>query len=37
MDGCIGIVVIEEDVTGDRKAYIGRASGANEKADTVAS
>lgn len=23
IDGCIGIVVVEEDVTGDRKAYIG--------------
>jgi hypothetical protein len=33
-DGRIGIVVIEEDVTGDRKAYIGPASGADEKADT---
>jgi len=33
-DGCIGIVVVEEDVTGDRKAYIGPASGTNEKADT---
>jgi len=33
-DGCIGIVVIEEDVTGDRKAYIGPASGVDEKADT---
>ncbi|MBA7714940.1 hypothetical protein ES703_123973 [subsurface metagenome] len=34
MDGCIGIVVSEEDVTGDRKAYIGSASGTDEKADT---
>jgi len=33
-DGCIGIVVVEEDVTGDRKAYIGPVSGTNEKADT---
>ncbi len=32
--GCIGIVVIEEDVTGDRKAYIGPISGTDEKADT---
>lgn len=32
-DGCIGIVVVEEDVTGDRKAYIGPASGTDEKAD----
>ena len=34
LDGCIGIVVVEEDVTGDRKAYIGPASGTDEKADT---
>lgn len=34
MSGCIGIVVIEEDITGDRKAYIGPASGTDEKADT---
>lgn len=33
-DGCIGIVVGEEDITGDRKAYIGPASGTEEKADT---
>lgn len=33
-DGCIGIIVIEEDVTGDRKAYIGPASGKDEKTDT---
>jgi len=33
-DGCIGIVIIEEDVTGDRKAYIGPGSGHNQKADT---
>lgn len=33
-DGCIGIVVIQEDVTGDRKAYIGPVPGADEKADT---
>ena len=32
--GCIGIVVAEEDVTGERKAYIGPASGTDEKADT---
>lgn len=31
-DGCIGIVVIKED--GDRTAYIGIASGADEKTDT---
>lgn len=34
LNGCIGIVVIEEDITGDRKAYIGSASGTDEKADT---
>ena len=34
LDGCIGIIVIEEDITGDRKAYIGPASGEDEKADT---
>lgn len=33
-DGCIGIVVVEEDITGKRKAYIGPASGTDEKADT---
>ncbi len=32
-DGCIGIVIGEEDITGDRKAYIGPASGTDEKAD----
>jgi len=32
-DGCIGIVVIEEDVTGDRKAYISPVSGTDEEAD----
>jgi hypothetical protein len=32
--GCIGIVIVEEDVTGDRKAYIGPVPGADEKADT---
>ena len=35
-DGCIGIVVGEEDITGDRKAYIGPASGTDVKADTEA-
>ena len=34
VNGCIGIVIGEEDVTGDRKAYIGSASGTDEKADT---
>lgn len=33
-DGTIGIVTIEEDITGDRKAYIGTASGNDEKEDT---
>lgn len=33
-DGCIGIVVTEGDITGYRKAYIGAASGTDEKADT---
>lgn len=32
-DGTIGIVTIEEDITGDRKAYIGTASGNDEKED----
>ncbi|MBA7567483.1 hypothetical protein ES708_09195 [subsurface metagenome] len=36
VDGCIGIVVVEEDVTGDRKAYIGSVDGTNEKANTGA-
>lgn len=34
LDGCVGIVVVEEDITSDRKAYIGPASGTNEKTDT---
>ena len=32
--GTVGIVILEEDVTGDRKAYIGVVSGEDEKADT---
>ncbi len=32
--GSVGIVVIEEDVTKKRKAYIGVASGKDEKLDT---
>ncbi len=32
-DGCMGIVVIENDV-GERKAYAGTVSGEDEKADT---
>ena len=35
-DGVIGIVVIEEDVTGDRKAYIGIGEGKSEFTDTEA-
>lgn len=34
INGTVGIVIIEEDVTGDRKAYIGSVSGEDEKADT---
>ena len=34
--GCIGIVVGEDDVTGDRIAYIGIGDGADEKVDTEA-
>ncbi len=32
--GTVGIVTIEEDVTGDRKAYIGIGDGHNQEADT---
>ncbi len=32
--GTVGIVIVEEDNTKDRKAYIGSASGTNESADT---
>jgi len=32
--GTVGIVVGEEDITKDRKAYIGAASGLDEKAGT---
>lgn len=31
--GTVGIVVVEDDITGDRKAYVGTARGASEKAD----
>lgn len=31
--GCVGVVVVEEDITADRKAYIGAAPGFNENAD----
>ncbi len=33
INGVIGIVIGEEDVTGDRKAYIGPAPGTDEKED----
>ena len=36
INGTVGIVIIEEDVTGDRKAYIGTVPGENEKADAEA-
>lgn len=32
--GTIGIVTVEEDVTGDRKAYIGIGRGIDKKVDT---
>lgn len=32
--GCVGLAIIEEDRTGDRKGYIGVVSGRDEKADT---
>ena len=34
LNGTIGIVVAENEVTGERKAYIGIASGLCEKVDT---
>lgn len=34
MNGTAGIAIVEEDNTGDRKAYIGAVSGKDEKADT---
>ena len=34
INGTVGIVTIEEDVTGDRKAYISVVPGEDEKADT---
>lgn len=34
MDGCIGIIIVEEDITGDRKAYIGFGKGHDAQADT---
>ncbi len=32
--GTVGIVVVENEVTGERKVYVGAASGLDEKADT---
>jgi len=34
MKGTCGIILVEEDVTGDPKAYLGVVSGHDEKADT---
>lgn len=34
LTGVVGIVVGEDEVTGERKAYIGTTSGINERADT---
>lgn len=31
--GCIGIVVGEDEATGERKAYVGYGYGVNEEAD----
>jgi len=36
INGTVGIVTIEEDVTGDHKAYIGVVPGEDEKADAEA-
>jgi len=36
MKGTVGIVILEEDVTGDRKAYIGVVDGLNEQTDREA-
>ncbi len=33
LDGCFGIVVGEDDVTGKKKAYCGVVPGADEEAD----
>ncbi len=32
--GSMGLAIVEEDITGDRKGYIGVVSGRDEKADT---
>lgn len=34
--GCVGIVIGEEEFTGERKAFIGVGNGRNENADTEA-
>ena len=34
--GTAGLVILEEDVTGDRKAYIGVVDGLNEQTDREA-
>ncbi|GAJ21933.1 unnamed protein product, partial [marine sediment metagenome] len=34
--GCVGIVIGEEEFTGERKAFIGAANGRNENADAEA-
>ncbi|GAI87289.1 unnamed protein product [marine sediment metagenome] len=36
LKGTAGIVILEEDVTGDRKAYIGVVDGLNEQTDREA-
>jgi len=36
MKGTVGIVILEEDVTGDRKAYIGMVEGLDEQTDREA-
>jgi hypothetical protein len=33
MGGCLGIVVGEDEITGERKAYIGSGDGFSENAD----
>jgi len=36
MNGCVGIVIGEDENTGERKAFIGTANGRNENADAEA-
>ncbi|MBA7716799.1 hypothetical protein ES703_125877 [subsurface metagenome] len=36
MKGCVGIVIGEDENTGERKAFIGAANGRNENADAKA-